>query len=146
MSSKDKKSGLRDVMNQFWTSFPSPALLLMLPRVVHYEAQCQPVGEHRRCRHRSDMDCPNGERLRLFIGMHVPVKLSQEDLLRLAVLAQNGYIPDPYSGHCKVASIDLNLLNKKTTQFKVPTVVSILYPHIVAFTQTSCILYSVPGP
>ena len=125
MSCKDKTTELREVMNQFWTAFPSPALLLMLPRVVHYEAQCDPVvSKTLLCRHRSDKDLPNGERLRLFIGMHVPVMLSQDELLRLAVLAHKGYIPDPYSGHCKVDAIDVNLLNKKTTQFKVWTVVS----------------------
>merc|ERR1712137_860027 len=64
-------------------------------------------------------DLSNSQRLRFVIGPHVPT-LAQDSLIRLGIAAERGLCPAIYGKANKNTYVHLNIVNRKTTQYKVP--------------------------
>lgn len=82
---------LKQVLTRGWIAPPSRSLVIWKSGVVHFEATSGPRGLFQ-----SFQDSANQERLRIVVGTHVPVGLSREDLIQIAVMAERGVIPDFY--------------------------------------------------
>lgn len=110
---------LINIMNRYWRA-PLTGFIVWRQETVHYE------GVPNSDRSLSSLSQPL-ENLSLFsfrivMGTHEPIGLTEEMRKQLAFLAENGWCPEIYirnRPHNKGTMVNLNVVNRKTTQFNI---------------------------
>lgn len=112
-------------LSKGWLAPPTRSLVLWKSGVCHFEARAKPCKDSPAfCFDNfSDLQGLN-KRLRIIVGTHVPKGQSREGLAQLAILAEHGAVPDFYSTNTKCTKLWPNIVCRKTTQFKVPRILS----------------------
>ena len=109
---------LKDAFSAGWLAPPPRSLVIWKSGVVHFEATSKP-GKDQPFVFDSWADQKDSPRFRVAVGTHMPMKMEREDLIKVAVLAERGLIPDFYQGINKATKLYPNIVNSKNTQYKI---------------------------
>lgn len=122
---------LKELLCKFAIAPPPMARIIWKSGTVHFEGNSNLASKFRdnspfagcySCLNLNDV--PNCQRFRFVIGNHLPTQLEQSDLMKLAIIAERGLCPAIYGSVNKGTCVDKNIVNRKTTQYKIPRTIT----------------------
>lgn len=117
---------LNDILWRYAIAPPPRGRIIWKSGTIHFEGVAknkpEPSGNPFEGCYRCQgiQEVPNARRFRFVIGPHQPLNLSQKSMKRLAIAAERGLCPAVYSGINGNTQVGKNIVNRKTTQYKVP--------------------------
>lgn len=107
---------LTPILNKYWRA-PLAGLIVWTTHTVHYEGKPSINRKWERMPINADLDKISH---RIVMGSQSITNLNQPDLTKLALLAEYGYQPSIYNNKNKGTKIDDNVVNRKSTQYRIP--------------------------
>lgn len=111
-------SPLRDLLLSHAVASPANSLLIWRPGTIHGTAntfRCPKTDQHfALLSHSQTYPC-----FRMYLGMHKSDRLDPEELAKLAILADTGYVPEPFFGMNRKSRVFPEIMCAKKSQYRI---------------------------